>query len=109
MATATKTAKTSKKASAKKENGLRKPQLRILAALKKAKGALTRAEISEKAPVDVAACVEYIGSHDDATRKANDKKHFPSLVSLGLVKFGMPEEGGAVCYEITAAGRKAAE
>jgi hypothetical protein len=98
-------------APAKKEakKGLRQPQVRILAALKKAGKALSRADISQKAPVDPAACVEYIGSNDADVRKANDAKHFPSLISLKLVKFANPDEGAATVYEITAAGTQALE
>ena len=90
---------------------LRKPQLRILAALAKAKGPLSRAKIAEKANVDVAACVEYVGSTDAKRRVANDKSHFPSLVSLGLVKHVAVEHDGGhkeTCHELTAKGKKAA-
>ena len=101
-------AKAKSAAKATTNGGLRKPQYRILKALAKGKP-LTRAQLAEKAPVDVAACVEYVGSHDEATRKANDKKHFPSLISLGLVRFGNDEDAGAAVYEITAKGKTAAE
>jgi hypothetical protein len=93
---------------ATKKEGLRKAQVRILKALLKAGRALTRKELAEKAPVDVAACVEYVGSSDPDRRAANDTKHFPSLVTLGYVRFGNPEEAGGTCYEITAKGRAAA-
>lgn len=97
-----------KKTESKKETnpGLRKPQIRILAALSKGKP-MTRAMIAEKSPVDVASCVEYLGSHDPDVRKANDTKHFPSLITLGLVKFANGEEFGGVTYEISAKGRDA--
>jgi|SRR6185369_4445548 len=101
-ATATKTPKATKKA------GLRKPQYRILKALSK-KSPMTRSEIAGKAPVDIAACVEYIGSSDTAVRKANDKKHFPSLITLGLVKFANDEDATGASYEITAKGRTEAK
>lgn len=106
MATATAKKPAAKKAPAD-NGGLRTPQVRILRALAKAGKALSRPQISEKAPVDQAACVEYLGSHDDATRKANDKKHFPSLVTLGLVKHEKHDVDGrdTVVYSITAAGR----
>src|SRR4051812_11609137 len=89
---------------AAKSEGLRKPQLRILAALAKSKTALSRAEISEKAEVDRAFCTEYIGSGDDAIRAKNDKK-FLSLISLGFVKSADSE--GLAVYSNTAAGKKA--
>lgn len=113
MTTATKTsaAKKTTKAAAPKEkakkDGLRKPQVRILAALARNKAALTRSQIAEKAPVDAAACVEYIGSADEAVRKANDVKHFPSLISLGLVKIEQRDVDGTdtILHTITAKGR----
>src|SRR5690242_1633048 len=103
MTTATKSDK-----AAKANKGLRAPQVRILQALAKSGKPLSRKEIAEKAPVDLAACVEYIGSADPAIRKANDVKHFPSLVSLGLVKEER-HEGEPVTYAITAKGRKLAK
>lgn len=68
------------------KKGLRAPQLRILKALKKSEATpRDRNWIAEKAPVDLATCVEYCGSPDPAKRKANDAKHFPSLLSLGFL------------------------
>jgi membrane protein involved in colicin uptake len=97
------------KAPAAKKEGLRKPQLRILQALANTKAVgMTRGEIAEKAPCDVAGCTEWIGSSDAEKRAANDAKHFPSLITLGFVKLGTPAEGGADYYSITAAGRKEA-
>lgn len=119
MATATATKKTTKGTKAAKvekkvatprakKEGLRKPQVRILAYLNKQATPKTRKEISEKAPVDAACCVEYIGSSDVETRKKNDERKFPSLLTLGHVKLGQPaEEGGADVYSITPAGKKA--
>lgn len=96
-----------------KKEGLRGPQVRILKALAKAAQGnqkdLTRAQIAKLAPVDQAACVEYLGSHKEEVRIANDAKHFPSLVSLGLVRFGKEQEGNGVSYEITATGKKVAD
>lgn len=97
-------------AKTEKKDGLRKPQERILKCLAKTAKPLTRAMIAEKAPVDVAACVEYLGSHDDNTRLANDKKHFPSLISLGLVKHEQHDidNKDVVVYLITAKGKATA-
>lgn len=89
----------------KPKQTLRKPQLRILAALSKSKTPMSRKDISTAAPVDQACCVEYIGSPDDAIRKANDLKHFPSLVSLGFVKQAIGD--GPAVYSITAKGKTA--
>jgi hypothetical protein len=87
-------------------NSLRKGQVRILRCLSKSGRPMDRKTISKKAPVDQASCVELIGSPDKATRVANDKKHFPSLISLGYVEAEYPEEGPAL-HAITASGRKA--
>lgn len=98
-----------KKVEKKNDGGLRKPQIRILKCLAKSTKTMDRKTVAAKAPVDQAACVEYLGSHDAKVRAANDKKHFPSLVTLGLVKFGPHEEEGGVAYEITAKGKALAE
>jgi hypothetical protein len=109
-------AKTSPKAPAAKKaaepkvdvkDGLRGPQVRILAYLKGQTKPVARKQIAEKAPCDVANCVELIGHNDEAARKANDVKHFPSLISLGLVKIvKAPEDASGTHYEITAKGRQ---
>lgn len=89
------------------KEGLRSPQIRILKYLNKATKPVTRNVVAEKSPVDVAACVEYLGSHDKAKREANDKKHFPSLITLGLVKAQIEEDTG-VTYQLTAKGKTTA-
>jgi outer membrane biosynthesis protein TonB len=99
---------TSPKEPRAKKEGLRKPQVRILAALRKANKPLTRSEISEKAPADLAWMNSWIGSNDDSIRAENDKK-FPSLLSLKMVKFAAAEDESKTAYEITAIGRKALE
>lgn len=88
---------------------LRGPQVRILEALSKSNKPLSRAEIAKKAKTDLAGLTEQIGSSDPARRKANDKKHFPSLLTLGYLKEGQDKETNAVLYVITASGRKALE
>lgn len=111
--TAPKTAKTPKTEAAPKTEkpGLRKPQVRVLQLLAKAKTPLTRVEISQKAGVDLAALTEYVGSEDAEKRAKNDAK-FMSLVSLGYVKHkkvAMADGTEKTAHELTAAGRKAAE
>lgn len=98
-----------KPAAPAKECGLRKPQVRILRALADNGGWMDRKTIAQKAPVDVATCVEYIGSHDDAKRKKNDEKHFPSLISLGYLTAEQHDVNGRdrIVYSVTAEGRKA--
>jgi hypothetical protein len=108
-----KTAKTVKsdKAPRAKKEGLRKPQIALLKFLAKAKKAFTRSILAEKAEVDVAGCCEWLGAVSEEKRLANDVKHFPSLISLGLVRFAPEEEvnGRAVpTYQITAKGTAAA-
>jgi hypothetical protein len=116
MATATTSKKTNKTAAesnghttngvSRKKEGLRKPQVKILACLNKAGRSLPRSLIASKAPVDLAGCCEWIGSPKDEVRKANDVKHFPSLITLGFVKPEVDEEHGNV-YSITKSGQKA--
>lgn len=103
--TAPKTAE-KKAAPAKKADGLRKPQVRVLKALVKAGKPLTRNEIAEKAGVDAAWLTEYIGSPDAEKRAKNDAK-FKSLITLGLVKFAAPaDEGEPARYDVTPKGRE---
>ena len=101
-------AATESKPRAKKE-GMRKPQVRILAALKKAGKSLSRAQIAENAPCDRAWLNEWLGAHDEAKRKANDVKFFPSLLTLGFIRYAKPNDDGQPTYDITAAGKKAVE
>jgi len=89
-----------------KKSGLRKPQVRILQCLAKSRKPLSRKEISEKAPCDVAYLVEWIGAHDEQVRAKNDKKVMMSLLSLKAVKFAALEDGSAATYEITSTGTK---
>lgn len=94
-----------------KKEGLRKPQERILLALAKY-GELTRSEIAAKAPVDNAFCTELVGSRKPEVREKNDVKHFPSLISLDLVRATDHEnsEGKMVVgFSLTAKGKKEAE
>ena len=89
-----------------KKDGLRAGQVRILKALVK-KDLMGRVEIAQKAPVDVANCVELIGSHDEDKRAANDVKHYPSLITLGFVKPEQHDVEGkdTILYRITAKGK----
>ncbi len=114
---APKTESTKPTVGAKKKEGLRKPQVRILAFLAKVNKPQDRNAIAANSPVDLAMCTEYLGSDDEAKRKANDAKHFPSLVTLGFIKAIEPkviegEPAGGMTYQITASGKvalKAAE
>lgn len=103
-----KTGTKAKKTPRAKKEGLRKPQVRVLAALEKASRALNRAEISAKGEVDLAMLNSYIGSHDDKVRAKNDKNVCLSLLTLGYVKTSAAEEEGhGVYYKITATGSTA--
>ena len=86
------------------KDGLRKPQIRILQVLAKGK-ALTRGQISEKAPVDNAFCTEYMGSLNEEVRAKNDAK-YPCLLTLKFIKAETHDIDGkdTVMYSITAAG-----
>lgn len=85
--------------------GLRAAQLRVLAALVKADAPLTRKQIADAAECDLAGLTEHIGSSDAEKRKANDAKHFPSLLSLGMVKAA--DTDGMTTYTATPKGRQA--
>lgn len=91
---------------AETKKGLRKPQIRVLEALAKAKKPMARKEIAEKAPCDLAFLTEYLGSNNPEIREKNDAKFGVSLSTLKFVKVSIDEEQGTL-YEITAAGRKA--
>lgn len=87
-------------------NKLGKPMVRILKLLSKGK-ALTRAQISEKAPVDNAFCTTYLGSVDEEKRLANEEKRgTKSLLTRKYVR-AEQHEGEAVTYSITATGKAA--
>jgi outer membrane biosynthesis protein TonB len=94
-----------------KKDGLRKPQVRILAALNKATRGLTRAEIAAKAEVDLATMTSYIGSDDETIRARLDKIKFPSLLTLKYMKpaAAEKEDTRAGYYTITASGKAALE
>jgi hypothetical protein len=86
-----------------KKDRLRGPQVRILAALAKAKAPLTRREIAAKAECDLAWLVSWVGKIDPKARAASEKATgFPSLLTLGYVT--MAEGDGASAYMITPAG-----
>lgn len=95
----------------RKKEGLRNAQVRILKFLARKEGqTFDRTEIAKEAPCDPASCVEYLGSHDEAKRLKNDEKHFPSLLTLGLVRAEIKSEDGTrekVRYKISAEGKKA--
>lgn len=108
------TAKPEPSSNGHKKEGLRAPQVRILQALSKAKSPLTRKQISEKAPCDLAFLTEYMGSQDDEIRAKNDAKMM-SLRSLGYVKvefnLSSPATGSkgreGAAYSITLKGKTA--
>ena len=91
------------------KKGMTGPQKRILNLLLKG-GVLTRAEISQQAPVDNAFCTEYIGSLKDEIRAKNDLIR-PSLLTLKFIKVSVHDEEGKNVhrYEITATGKKEME
>ncbi|MGL6095365.1 MAG: hypothetical protein ACRC7O_06150 [Fimbriiglobus sp.] len=88
---------------------LRAPQIRVLKALAKAGKPLSRKEIAEKAATDLAMLTEYIGSNDSVIRAKNDVNRWPSLLTIKLIKFAPAGDDNGVYYDLTAAGRKAAE
>jgi len=95
-----------RKERAKKE-GLRDGQVRILHVLSKAKGAMPRAMLAEKAKITVGWACNFIGPTDLAKRKVTEERTgFPSLMSLGAVKAVRDEELNENQYVITATGKK---
>lgn len=87
---------------------LRKPQVKILQFLSKSGETANRARISKMAKVDQAGCTEWIGSKNPEVREENDRKHFPSLISLGLVKETSEEDSRSIVYSATAKGKRVA-
>lgn len=92
----------------RRKEGLRDPQVRILACLAKSSSPLSRGQIAEKAPVDLAFCTSYIGANDPEVReRLAEQRGYKSLIGLGYVKVEKREEG--TVHSITASGRKALE
>lgn len=110
MATATKKAQKGAKNSKTpaqteaKEKGLGAPAIRILTALSKAKGKMTRAEICEKGTIDPAWAKKWLGFKD-----GREGTH--DLVKPGYIKVEQQEIDGrdVLTYSITAKGRQALE
>lgn len=90
------------------EKPLNRPQQRVLLAMLENGEPMTRAQIGPAADVQTHMLALYIGATDDAWREMNDEKYFPSLLSRELVTFA-PHEGRGAAYELTPAGRKAAQ
>lgn len=86
---------------------LKKPQLRILQALKEGQE-MSRAEIALAAKVDNASLTGYIGSLDPVIREKNDTSWYPSLISMGLVNTMVYDERGkdVTRYFITKQGKE---
>ena len=88
---------------------LKKPQLRILSALKDGHE-MTRAEIALAAKVDNASLTGYIGSLDPEIREKNDREWHPCLISMDLVNTIVYDENGrdVTRYFITKTGKEVA-
>jgi hypothetical protein len=86
---------------------LKKPQLRILSALKDGHE-MTRAEIALAAKVDNASLTGYIGSLDPEIREKNDREWHPCLISMDLVNTIVYDENGrdVTRYFITKTGKE---
>jgi DNA-binding MarR family transcriptional regulator len=91
---------------------LRKPQIRILVVLSKAKSPLNRKMVAEAAKVNVAWCTEYLGSLDlEQNAKIKARTGYKTLIGYGYAKAKEVETEGKkqVVYEITESGRDALE
>src|SRR5690349_6148298 len=87
---------------------LSEPQVRILEALAKENGPLTRKEIHEKTKVDLPSLGAYAGYKD---RTINDRScHSGNLFNRGYVRLSFPKDVNGrkvIAYEITSDGLKA--
>jgi hypothetical protein len=99
-----------KKVAASEPQGLKGVQVRVLAALAKAKTGLTRKAAAEAAGMPYSGLTFELGAVDDTVRTANDASHYPSLLSLGAVKLEVAPEGErGFRYVLTPKGRKMME
>lgn len=91
----------------KKKEGLRKPQVRVLQALKSGKS-LDKKQLSAAANVDYAMLNSYVGANDLTKREANDIRYYPCLLSLKFVKEEVHDVDGRDTrqYSITSLGKK---
>jgi hypothetical protein len=90
--------------------GLREGQVKVLAAIRNARGPLNQQRIAEEVGMHVSQVGRYVGAHDPAKRAANEAElGYPSLLTLGYVRIvdvvddGIDETGHA----LTAAGKQA--
>jgi hypothetical protein len=99
------TQSTKQTASEPKVKGLGKPAIRVLQCLAKSKSPLTRAEIAEKAPVDIAWVSLFVGFKDGREGGKDD------LVAMGAAKVTQQDVNGrdVLHYSITAKGRQVLE
>jgi hypothetical protein len=92
-----------------RKSGLRAAQIRVLIVLKDVKGPLSRADIVERADVDIAALGDALGSISLPIRKKREAKcGYCSLLTLGYVTETILDIVGRKerCYEITDKGRE---
>lgn len=95
-----------------RKTGLRKGQVRILEALSKAKGTLSRSQIAERSKNTDGQTFNLMGStNPEKWPVTEERTGYPGLLKLKLVKAVQQQvpdgEGKEWRYEITAAGRKA--
>lgn len=85
---------------------LRKPQVRILAAMAENPiKAWTRRDIADAAGVSVTSLTRFIGSGDEAKRERSDRVHnLRSLLTLRYIRCVAPLEGRDLAYQVTPAG-----
>lgn len=94
---------------------LRKPQIRVLKALARARAPLSRAMLCERAEVDSAWIGDHVGKTDAVARTAREQlTGYPGLLTLGYCEVRETDlygDGSVVetSYVITAAGREAAK
>lgn len=92
-----------------KKEGLRGPQVKVLAALADSKVGLSRKDVADAAQVDRACITAWVGSRDESKRLVNDSRYYMSLISLGYVVEEVTDSGDKDVYllYITKEGRQA--
>lgn len=101
--------KPAKKSAAKADpEALRKPQVRILQVLAKAKKPLSRADLIAKG-IEATSLGGYIGLHDEEARATQEARDgYKSLLTRKFVRYAPDQDGsGKAFYQITATGKKA--
>lgn len=93
----------------KKTLKLRKSQRRILELLSKSKYGMTREELAKKGELNLPWMSYWLGSLNADTRMDRDASHFPSLLTLKLIKYHEEDVNNrdVQVWSLTALGKRA--